>query len=1016
MDAPVKRSGTPKPKKAVGRKTMPESLEEEQDDNFLPSRATPPKKARGRPRKNVESVLDIARFREPGASLHTPNMDVITEDAAVRKTTRRQSRARRMEITPMKIAVDPDVESPDSPAKTDGSTSEAAGPTVDNSIGGTKLRQDDLQETQLGVSSAIGDSSPGNPLQEEQDEDMWRAMVRRQSQSRSNGDELQQDQAGLDPTTEHQEYDTILESEGFSMVSVSSLASNGDRNASSAEQGDDLSNREQASDLTEPPSEPPPAQSKQAPSEHNERLRSREQTPVIGCPPLVPPALQDAPQQSPRPLEKVTGGTPKLARVIRAGIALQGVLIPTEQKKLGSPFRLSEKSSPFLSVEDAANQHKHSSPMSKAKSPKDRLDDLFSGFGAGTKRELKAGLRLGEELAKRQRQILQEPETVTKTEDDVFASDTVPEYPSMISSNGTTDYILNAPGSSEAVHYPLITNNQLPSPEISVEDPDEDHMSWKAESPMKPEYPTMAKVQGKELGAASIDEAKGPAPSKVQPLVPETSDIDQTMLAREAEWQLEREAVSQQIEMASKSQVILIDCDNDDKRPGEDDREDGSDIWQAEASQSREPTPETSEILLQPEVVKSRRSKLPSLWMHNSQVVYSDEVEPTEADLFWQPDKSKRKALKQGGNTPVESQAPKDDSRGTLLDRQLDPITVKTETMALHGASKSSVLVVPRTWDNGLEENQRIDHQPLSLPVTPEQTQSEGYSEVFSEDVTLTPIGDRTIDALPVPHQTPVCNKTVDDFTSLHETATATIDPLLLQKPIQKPTKKQQKKKTQAQGQRSGTAIVPLNAADTQSSWISRLTAPIWRAFTSLPPPATKEDILCSGPYEPLCQFTPWEACHFRALQPLYYASLLYGSHIFPYNRYSITAAYLGMKVVTDGGWSRRVTEADCGVADAFMILLEERGFALAEQPGERWIDEGLVVMQCVALWVQMVMRGEVEIDRSKGETVGLRMEGDRLWTKEDIDWKNNQSEYFERKKREFDGLPSWKEKGIQWR
>lgn len=83
-------------------------------------------------------------------------------------------------------------------------------------------------------------------------------------------------------------------------------------------------------------------------------------------------------------------------------------------------------------------------------------------------------------------------------------------------------------------------------------------------------------------------------------------------------------------------------------------------------------------------------------------------------------------------------------------------------------------------------------------------------------------------------------------------------------------------------------------------------------------------------------------------------------------------------------------------------------------ESSERWIDVGLVVRMCVSLWVGMVMRGEVEVDAAKGERVGLRREGNRIWTKEDIRWEECESEYFERKRREFDGLPSWKALGLK--
>lgn len=284
----MKRNGTPKPKKAVRRKTVPESLEEEQDENFLAGRATPHKKARGRLRKSMEPVVNIPQFIEPGVSLHTSDMVGIDTDAAARKTTRRKSKARRIEITPMKIAIDPDMESP----------GEATGLTVDDSVGECKLGPDDhLQETKSVESSAIGISSPEKLLLEEQDEEMWRAMICLDGQSPSIGNEEQEEQADLDPTNEHQEFDTILESEGFSMVSVSSLASTGDRNAISAEQSGAQNVPDQDSELVLSPSVLPRLQ------ERNKHLEAREHTPAIASSPSVPPVLQDPPQQSPHPLE-----------------------------------------------------------------------------------------------------------------------------------------------------------------------------------------------------------------------------------------------------------------------------------------------------------------------------------------------------------------------------------------------------------------------------------------------------------------------------------------------------------------------------------------------------------------------------------------------------------------------------------------------------------------------------------------------------------------------------------------
>lgn len=108
------------------------------------------------------------------------------------------------------------------------------------------------------------------------------------------------------------------------------------------------------------------------------------------------------------------------------------------------------------------------------------------------------------------------------------------------------------------------------------------------------------------------------------------------------------------------------------------------------------------------------------------------------------------------------------------------------------------------------------------------------------------------------------------------------------------------------------------------------------------------------------------------------------------------------------------ITKMDCGVTDAFMVLLDERGYALGE-PGEEWIDESLVVRMCVTIWESMVMKGEVEVNGWYGEKAGWRLQRDKMWTKQDINWNLNESAYFERKRKEFRGLPSWIEMGIDW-
>ena len=983
LDGPTKRTGTPKPKVGGRRRTMPESPKK-QEVNAHIEMVTPHKKPRGRPKKSTEPK-DVEHSsglsREDDLDVWLGSSLAGGEEAAEMrsKTTRTKGRGRRQEITPMKIAVDSDIESRSSSI----SVTEDAPKELAWTLGNRHDERDQMEEKVYLSSEApkshieqslVSRLSNGKSALGQNDENGRRSDISRKSHSPSPHREDAQDQTDVDPTIQHQEYDSILESEGFSMVSVSSLPSVGSNSVSFPHQYG---------------------------SPH-------ENTPTITSSPSVPPAPEvDKTQSSPRQLEVPSDGTPKLAKVVRAGIALQGALSPKDRsQKLGSPFQESRKPSPFLTGMPAP-QRQLLRRVTKSTSPEEHLEDLFRGFGAGTRRELKAGLRLGEELAKRQQQISQRPVVSPKEGDDVFQRPSGPIYPKP-SASDSKDHSLNPLGSENSVRYPLLSNNQLPSPERSLVDEDEDRMSWKADTPIKREEPAFTSAQ-----ILVSDESIGP----------NASAIDYTMMARKEEWQREREAVSRQIEMVSKSQVIII-IDSDEEQEREDEQDpnqdvNGSDIWQSEAQsadQSRSTTPEASDASLQPEVLKPRRSKLPSPWRRNSQIIYSDEVEPTDSDLFWQPDQSQARASKRRIDRKGQTQDRSDISAASVFDTSLEntrkaeaqiqsealeawPVEgslvsnaedSQTATSAEHSLDHGSVQHADQAKRSPVVVIPSETHTVPERPPTPKESPTRDVIAVSEEIATL-----KFTERLPV------------ELTSRNPADDkAVIDPRLFQK-----------KTSPSSAPNNAKGPIPpiqaLQPTQSSTSWLSRLTSPIWSVFapaTSLPPAATKEDILCSSPHEPLCQLTPWEECHFRALGPLYYSSLLYGAHLFPFNPKSPSARYCGAYVTTKLGWSRKIRPEDCGITDAFMVLLDERGYALGE-PGARWIDEGMVIAMCVTLWVGMVKRGEVEVDRSKGERIGLRDQGDRMWTKDDIDWASNETAYFERKRREFDGLPSWKNK-----
>ena len=1006
LDGPVKRSGTPKPKIGGRRRTISESPKKKKGDADS-EMATPPKKARGRPKKSmepkdVESSWGLSQKNDLDVWLGSSLVGGEDTAEVKPKATRTRSRGRRQEITPIKVAVDSDTESGSSSTGiTRGIPKELAW-----TLGNRQDQTDQTDQTLYGSDEAlkpkkeesvVSELSQGQSTLGPNDQNLVGSVIHTNTQSPSPNRDDAQDPTDFDPTAQHQEYDSILESEGFSMVSVSSLPSLG---------SDSVSPRQNYGSL-------------------------HEHTPTFISSPSVPLAPEGAKvPSSPRQLEIPSEGTPKLAKVVRAGIALQEVLGPEDRSlKLGSPFQESQKASPFLAAKPAP-QGEILRSVAKDRSLEDRSADLFQGFGAGTRRELKAGLRLGEELAKRQQRTL-EGLVDSKKRDDIFHPPNSPSYPRLPTSDSKKGYSLKPLGSEKPIKYPLLSNEQLPSPERSLVDEEEDRMSWKAETPIKQEAPAFTSAQ-----ILVSDES----------IVSNASAVDYTMMAREEEWQREREAVSKQIEMANKSQVIIIDSDDEGEKE-EEEQEPGqdfanTDIWQSEAQtadHSRQTTPEASNFSLQPEVLKPRRSKIPSPWRCNSQVVYSDEMEPTESDLFWQPDQPQARASKRRNSRKAQPQGLSDLLAESILDTSLENAG-KAQYQDRSDISAESIL--DTSLDNTRKAEAQIQMEASEgWPVKRSLVSSDEDSTIeasaidtshkdsphHSDRATRSPVvvgprEDRNMSESPPPPKEASLKDVTDvsekiaalevtegkstvSISRTSKASKAVIDPRLFQKGI-----------PSSASNNPARPIPPiqlLQPTQSSTSWFSRLTAPIWSALAPvapLPPPATKEDILCSSPHEPLCQLTPWEECHFRALGPLYYSSLLYGAHLFPFNPRSPSARYCGAYVTTKLGWSRKITPEDCGITDAFMVLLDERGYALGE-PGARWIDEAMVIAMCVALWVGMIKRGEIEADRSKGERIGLRDQGDRKWTKDDIDWAGNQTEYFERKRREFDGLPSWKNK-----
>ncbi|KLJ13276.1 hypothetical protein EMPG_11777 [Blastomyces silverae] len=425
----------------------------------------------------------------------------------------------------------------------------------------------------------------------------------------SSSTKKQQNGSVLDPTTQHREFDSILESEGFSMVSLDTLPSArqqlnhsfesavsqgminsmkkspkkemlGKSKSESRHAGLSASSIPKKDNAYMPSSEPRPTsqlsqQVRRSPRRINEtpgtRFPSSQQPPA--------PAIQ--PTRPPKKTRLV-----KLVRVIRAGIALQGVL--------NRRRRNSRLQSPFPSPGQTRGDDREA--------VRQRLDALFRGFGSETERELRAGLRFGEQLANRFR----ESESIKRGEEPGPVAES-PMTPDGFAANERND-----------VGY--ADNDQAESRSVSS-------------------YPVKKQTNRELDGKSQLMSSPGNKNQSPQLL------LGSEMARREAQWQRERDAISRQIQQANSSQVIVIDSDEGSPErhpPGNEEaeerhendpieEEDYEDIWQQEARDAESQSESASFVeLSREEIIKPPRRVLPSPWKRSVDVVdHSQDEEAT---------------------------------------------------------------------------------------------------------------------------------------------------------------------------------------------------------------------------------------------------------------------------------------------------------------------------------------------------------------------------------------------------
>ncbi|MCJ1391302.1 hypothetical protein MMC18_004165 [Xylographa bjoerkii] len=918
LDAPFTRTATPGPKKSTQRQTDGEGNDKPTD--LSTPKATPPKRGRGRPRKSLDTPLyngDI--FTDLAAELNaTAGSTPAVPSRSADLPKCRKSKGRRKAITPRKKVIESD----------------------------TSINNDEGLGTGNDAASA---------------EHMVEVQMSDQPVSLSSQNEANKSETHHDPTNEHQEFDSIMESEGFSMVSVSSLPSAQHHlvNLSelcepSAAKSPDAMYRSSTSKTHTAVLAPPCAviveasglpasslasfsrlkdnlnaaiQNRSQPSPADVGNSSRlyqiiqQRTPshTFSSPALPPPPQPLPPTHSPPAKAKPAGATPKLARVVRAGIALQGVLNPVSRD-----------------IDEQSRESQQKQSFATKTSPKDRLDNLFSGFGAGTRRELRAGLRLGEELAKRQQIASQAAAVLRSAPEDVFQETVEPGRLRSPSPQDTSNYMLTVPGVARPLQYPPLPNPQLPSPEGSETVDDDDNMSWRADTP-------------DNRGLTQINSA----PTTTSSPLPEDPHL--RMIAREAKWQLEREAISRQIQEANTSQVIVIDSstinDDNDTMAGDDederehsapkDGEETIDVWQCEAQQSSQlqnaATVESSKVLFSEELVKPRRSKLPSPWRRNSQVVYSDDPTPAEKAVVWQQN------LK-------HTVTPQESVRRKRVRYEASDYSVLSEFISQPDDESSQMLGEDPPTDHMDRDSPCKKIQASKIP--PQVQYRESKVGVVEKSWTLK----------------------FSEVEKMKSSATLAVE----------------SSSTSTSGSKKENYVEEVSQPSQSSSktWLSRITSIVPRlqdfipTISSISKPITttssksEPNFSASVPClvkrtESLSVYKPWTVPHYRALQPLYLAAKK-DRKLYPYNPQS-PSAWLRGRDIFSLGWKKIIEEWELGVVDAFLDMLDVYGVdeGTLEKDGKvrEPIDEREVINRVFSLWVGEVQRQETPVGNG---TVGI--------------------------------------------
>lgn len=500
--------GTPKRKRGRPRKTQPfaeddiwgqarrESIGADASAADVETDATP-KKRRGRPRKSIQPRSEdepahIAEghtspasptraIAEPGTLTDAPSATHIEDETLAlamikppNTTEKPMPTSQRQNPRPKSPTSQPDMSPKVNASKSTPLTKDKI--LIEISSGEESDSDSDIEDhQQYQVQGAAGEIQHIEPEQA--------PSIRTEDADGEEPDEI--DFAFDDEGTRMPDDTTVIDSESFSMISVDSLPSctsirkptNGPArlsvNAPSRQSAHNHNNLNTTTNnlhgklpVVDVRSSAAPTHISlpvpQDPRSAQLRYKTPSEEPVeLSIPPPLEPARLDLSEAQ----------TPRIGRVVTAGVALQGVLDPSRVTPEAGSFK----------IMDERREH---------------LDDLFRGFSERTRRELHAGLRLGEQLAK-QSQSAQPSSpalsssvkamTLGLSTGDCTSSNTVPQQYRMLTPEDQPDDTAPAPQETD-VAYPTLAHSDrsgLLSPVSNSEDDvdEEDRVNSKVDTP-----------------------------------------------------------------------------------------------------------------------------------------------------------------------------------------------------------------------------------------------------------------------------------------------------------------------------------------------------------------------------------------------------------------------------------------------------------------------------------------------------------------------------------------------------